>query len=108
MPALLESAPVFAALGDKTRLALVLRLTDTGPRAITELAAHSNVSRQAITKHLEVLESAGLVSDSRRGRERIWEVEAKRFEEASEQLAEISKRWDQALARLKALVEDTL
>lgn len=107
MPALLDSAPVFAALGDKTRLALVLRLIDSGPRAITELAAQSTVSRQAITKHLEVLESAGLVSDTKRGRERIWEVETKRFEEAGEQLAEISKRWDQALHRLKAFVEST-
>jgi len=99
------SAPVFAALGDETRLALVAELCSTGPRSITRLAAGSRVTRQAITKHLHVLAGAGLVRDVRRGRERIWEFEAQRLHEARQCLDQISQQWDNALGRLKAFVE---
>jgi DNA-binding transcriptional ArsR family regulator len=100
-----EVAPVFAALGDETRLKLVVRLCGGGPLSITNLSAKSPVSRQAITKHLEVLSEAGLVRSSRRGRERIWELQPKRLEDAQRYLDRISQQWDDALDRLKKFVE---
>jgi len=101
-----RAAPVFAALGDETRLALVARLSSDGPLSITRLTAGSAVTRQAITKHLDVLATAGLVSDVRRGRERIWELELEQMEAARTYLEHVSKRWDAALDRLKQFVED--
>src|SRR3989442_13854672 len=77
-----RAAPVFAALGDETRLSLVARLSSDGPLSITRLTAGSAVTRQAVTKHLDVLAMAGLVSDLRRGRERIWGVELEQMEPA--------------------------
>jgi DNA-binding transcriptional ArsR family regulator len=73
--------------------------------SITRLTAGSDVSRQAITKHLQVLEDAGLVRGVRRGREKVWEVETGRLEAARRWLDDISRQWDGALARLKAAVE---
>jgi DNA-binding transcriptional ArsR family regulator len=101
-----RAAPVFAALGDETRLALVARLSAEGPLSITRLTAGSAVTRQAITKHLDVLATAGLVSDVRRGRERIWELELEQMEAARAYLEHVSKRWDAALDRLKHFVEE--
>jgi DNA-binding transcriptional ArsR family regulator len=101
-----RAAPVFAALGDETRLALVARLSSDGPLSITRLTAGSTVTRQAITKHLDVLATAGLVSDVRRGRERIWELELAQMEAARTYLEHVSKRWDAALDRLKQFVEE--
>jgi DNA-binding transcriptional ArsR family regulator len=103
---LADAAPLFAALGDATRLALLDRLGASGPQSITRLTAGSAVTRQAITKHLQVLAEAGLVQDARRGRERIWSLDAGRLEEARRSLDQISRHWDQALGRLRALVED--
>ena len=102
---LARAGPVFAALGDETRLAVVARLCAGGPQSITRLTAGSAVTRQAITKHLNVLAGAGLVRDARRGRERIWELDTKRLDDASRWLDQISKRWDEALDRLKKFVE---
>jgi DNA-binding transcriptional ArsR family regulator len=102
----LHAAPLFAALGDETRLALVARLCAGGPRSITQLAAGSPVSRQAVTKHLNVLAGAGLLRDVRRGREHIWELAPDRLEEASRYLDEISRRWDEALDRLRRFTEE--
>lgn len=102
---LTHAAPLFAALGDRTRLALVLRLGSTGPLSIAQLAAGSAVSRQAITKHLQVLDDAGLVRSARQGRERIWQVEAQRLDEARRFLDQVSGQWDEALNRLKRFVE---
>ena len=99
-------APVFAALGDETRLALVARLSSEGPLSITRLTDGSAVTRQAITKHLDVLATAGLVSDVRRGRERIWELELEQMDAARTYLEHASKRWDEALDRLKQFVEE--
>jgi DNA-binding transcriptional ArsR family regulator len=101
-----RTAPMFAALGDETRLLLMTRLSSDGPLSITQLTAGSAVTRQAITKHLNVLAGAGLVSDMRRGRERVWEFEPKQVEAARSYLEHVSRRWDEALARLKAFVED--
>jgi len=101
-----RTAPMFAALGDETRLALVARLSADGPLSITRLTAGTAVTRQAVTKHLSVLATAGLVSDLRRGRERIWELEPEQMEAASTYLEQVSKRWDDALDRLKQFVEE--
>ena len=99
------SAPVFAALGDETRLLLVARLCGGGPMSITRLASGTRVTRQAITKHLHVLGDAGLVRGFRRGRERLWEIETRRLLQARRSLELISREWDHALDRLRAVVE---
>ncbi len=103
---LAHAAPLFAALGDETRLALVDRLCAGGPLSITRLTTGSAVTRQAITKHLDVLADAGLVHDSRRGRERIWELDTERLDEARRYLDQIARQWDEALERLRMFVED--
>ena len=103
--ALARAGPVFSALGDETRLAVVARLSAAGPQSIARLTEGSGVTRQDITKHLTVLAGAGLVRDARRGRERIWELDTKRLDDASRWLEQISKRWDEALGRLKRFVE---
>jgi DNA-binding transcriptional ArsR family regulator len=101
-----QAAPIFAALGDETRLALVNRLGTSGhPLSITRLTDGANVTRQAVTKHLEVLAGAGLVRDEWRGRERLWVFEGARLAEARRCLEVISSQWDDALGRLKDLVE---
>jgi DNA-binding transcriptional ArsR family regulator len=100
-----ESAPVFAALGDETRLRLVARLCAGGPMSIARLTSGSEVTRQAITKHLHVLADAGLVRGARLGREQIWEIEPARLQEARAHLDHIAAQWDDALGRLKAALE---
>ena len=100
-----SSAPVFAALGDETRLRLLERLCDQGPLCITELTEGSRVSRQAITKHLHVLAGAGLVKGLRDGRENVWKLEPKGLSEARRLLDIISREWDGTLERLRAFVE---
>lgn len=101
-----SSALVFAALGDEIRLQLVARLCEHGPMSITRLAAGSRVTRQAITKHLRVMEVAGLIRGSRRGRESVWQLHRERLEDARHYLDLISKQWDQALERLRAFIEN--
>ena len=98
-------ARIFAALGDKTRLWLVSRLS-AGPLSITSLTAGSRVTRQAITKHLRVLERAGLLRSTRRGRESIWQLKQKRLAEACRYLELISAQWDDAIGRLRKFVEE--
>ncbi|WP_426664406.1 ArsR/SmtB family transcription factor [Rhodanobacter aciditrophus] len=100
-----KSAPVFAALGDPTRLRLVAALCASGALSITQLTAGTAVTRQAVTKHLQVLADAGLVRDAWQGRERRWELEPSRIDEARRALDAIAAQWDQALARLKRFVE---
>jgi DNA-binding transcriptional ArsR family regulator len=100
-----EAAPVFAALGDPTRLRLVARLCGDGPLSIARLSDGTGVTRQAITKHLNALAAAGLARDSRSGRERIWQLEPKRLENARRCLDEIADQWDAAIGRLQAFVE---
>ena len=103
---LARAEPIFAALGEGTRLALVARLCAGGPQSITRLTTGSAVTRQAITKHLKILAAAGLAHDVRHGRERIWELDTDRLGEARRWLDQISKRWDEALERLKKFVEE--
>jgi DNA-binding transcriptional ArsR family regulator len=103
--ALQGSAPLFAALGDETRLRLVSRLCTDGPLSIAKLTSGSDVTRQAITKHLRVLSAAGVVRGTRDGRENVYELEVHRLGEARRYLDLISEQWDRALGRLQALVE---
>ena len=104
-PRLADAAPVFAALGDATRLRLVARLCADGPLSIARLSDGAGVTRQAVTKHLVALEEAGLVLGDRRGRERIWSIETKRMQHARSYLDQISHQWDAAIGRLRAFVE---
>lgn len=100
-----SAAPVFAALGDETRLRLVARLCAGEPLSITQLAAGAQVTRQAITKHLHVLAGAHVVTGFRQGREQLWELNTRQLADARHCLDLISRQWDDALARLKAAVE---
>ena len=100
-----SGAPIFAALGDETRLRIVAKLSDHGPLSIVRLTEGEAMTRQAITKHLSVLADAGLVRDVRRGRERLWELEPSPLEVARRYLDLVSERWDAALGRLAAMVE---
>ena len=101
-----QAAPVFAALGDTTRLGLVRRLSTEGPLSITRLSEGSGMTRQAITRHLQALGKAGLVRDTRQGREHVFSLDLKRLDVARQYLDHVSAQWDAAAARLKAFVED--
>jgi len=96
---------VFAALGDQTRLRLVARLGREGPLSIARLTEGTDVTRQAVAKHLRVLADAGLARSVRQGRERLWQLDRSRIEEARRSLERIAERWDEALGRLKVAVE---
>jgi len=98
-------AALFAALGDETRLALVAKLTGGQPRSISHLARGSRLTRQAITKHLRVLERAGIVRSVRAGRESRFRLDPQPIEGMKQYLELVSAQWDQALARLQAFVE---
>ena len=100
------AAPVFAALGDATRLRLVARLARGEPLSIARLAAGEPLTRQAVTKHLRVLAGAGVVRGRRHGREHRWELQPQPILDARRQLERIATQWDDALARLKAAVEE--
>lgn len=98
-------APVFAALGDKTRLLLLAKLCGGQPRSISQLTRGTRLTRQAITKHLRVLERAEIVRSVRAGRESLFEFNPQPMEEIKQYLDFVSAQWDQALARLKWFVE---
>jgi len=99
-------APIFAALGDEMRLRLIAVLCVGGAMSITQLTAGTDITRQAITKHLDVLAAAGLVRDVKVGRERLWEFEPAQLDEARRSLEAIAQQWDHALAKLKLAVEN--
>jgi len=101
-----KAAAVFAALGDETRLRIVQRLARGEPVSITELSAGGKITRQAVTKHLHVLAGAGLARGSKTGREQLWSLENKPMEEARAFLDAVSRRWDDALSRLKNILEE--
>jgi len=103
-----SAAPIFAALGDETRLRLVAGLCAGGPTSIARLSAGMPVTRQAVTKHLHALAAAGLVRGRRVGRQRrrVWELDTRRLHEARQYLDRVSQQWDGVLARLKAFVEE--
>ena len=98
---------LFAALGDPTRLRLVVRLSRGEPLSITELASGTKMTRQAVTKHLHVLAGAGVAAASRRGREQRWSLDQRQLAQARRFLDSIAETWDDALARLKAAVEES-
>jgi DNA-binding transcriptional ArsR family regulator len=98
-------APLFAALGDETRLLLVAKLSRGQPYSISQLTKGSKLTRQAITKHLRALERVGIVHSVRAGRESLFEFDSQPIEGVKEYLDLVSEQWDQALARLKAFVE---
>ena len=101
-----HAAPVFAALGDTTRLRVIARLCQEGPLSITRVSEGEKVTRQAITKHLHALAGAGLIRSRRLGREQIWQFEPERLAIAHRCLEQISEQWDAAVSRLKAYVEE--
>jgi len=100
-----QAVPIFAALSDSTRLHLVARLSRDGPQSIMALARDTTISRQAVTKHLRVLEAAALAASRRDGRERIFELRPERLNAAHHYLDQIAHQWDEALDRLEAYVE---
>jgi DNA-binding transcriptional ArsR family regulator len=100
------NARVFDALGDPNRLRIVTRLCDGGPCSTSQVTHVIPVSRQAATKHLLLLEAVGLVSSQRQGRERIWRMEPAPLTDASDYLTALSMRWDEAIDRLRAFVEE--
>jgi DNA-binding transcriptional ArsR family regulator len=100
-----SQAPVFAALGDETRLLLVKTLCNGQPHSISQLTRGSKLTRQAITKHLRVLEDVGIVHGARAGRESLFRLDPEPIEDVKKYLDLVSEQWDTALARLKSLVE---
>ena|SRR6516225_11604442 len=104
--ALKTRASVFAALGDETRLAVLAKLCNGVPQSISRLTAGTNLSRQAVTKHLRVLANAGVVRNMRSGRESLFELEPQPIEEVRDYLDLVSRQWDDALARLKSHLEE--
>ncbi len=104
-PAPRGSAAIFAALGDETRLRLIAILCAGGALSITRLTSGTRITRQAVTKHLRVLAEAGFVRDVKVGRERLWEFEPTRLEEARRFLDVIAQQWDHALSKLRMAVE---
>jgi len=103
---LADAAPIFAALGDPTRLHIVARLGQGGPLPIVRLTEGTRLTRQAVTKHLNALSDAGLVKSERSGRERVWELQPRRLAEVRRYFDMISAQWDVALDRLRMLVEE--
>ncbi|MGI9086544.1 MAG: ArsR/SmtB family transcription factor [Chthoniobacterales bacterium] len=104
-PLLRRHVPIFAALGDETRLTLLARLCAEAPCSISQLADGWSITRQAISRHLRVLEDAGLVRSEASGRECLYEVEPRALAQAKDYLDLVSKQWDAALTRLKTFVE---
>ena len=102
----IDPAPIFAALGDRTRLSLLMRLSDGGTRSITMLAADGSLTRQAVTKHLRVLQEAGLVESVRHGRESRFACRPEPLDAARAYLDRVAAQWDGALLRLKAFVDE--
>src|SRR5436189_1891625 len=99
------AVPLFAALGDATRLRLLRRLSAGGPLSITRLSEGTGVTRQAVTRHLHALGDVGLVRHARRGREQVWDLNRKRLEKAKQYLYHIAPQWDDAAERSRAFVE---
>ncbi|HEY2013729.1 MAG TPA: metalloregulator ArsR/SmtB family transcription factor [Bryobacteraceae bacterium] len=106
MPDWKDSAPLFAALGDESRLRLVIRLSQEGPLSIARLTAGSSITRQAVSKHLRIMEEASLVRSTRHGRESVWQLNQRRLADARRYLDLISRQWDDALGRLRDFVEE--
>jgi DNA-binding transcriptional ArsR family regulator len=98
-------ALLFAALGDETRLALLDRLARRPALSIAELTEGTSLTRQGITKHLAILEQAGLVSAKKDGRELLFTAKPNSLQSASDYIARANRQWDDALTRLKSFLE---
>jgi DNA-binding transcriptional ArsR family regulator len=103
---LASAALLFAALGDPTRLTLLRQLSDGGPASISLLAEEFSMTRQGVTKHLQVLAAAGIIDGSRQGREQVWTLNPRRLADGKRHLETIAAGWDDALARFKLLAEE--
>lgn len=101
-----DPTPVFAALGDRTRLSLLVKLSDGRSQSIAKLSADTKLTRQAVTKHLRVLEEAGLVLCNKVGRESQFAFRPDTLLEAKSYIDQVSAQWDDALERLRSLVEE--
>ncbi len=101
-----HAAPLFAAMGDATRLTLVRRMSDGEPHSIADLSNGLKLTRQGITKHLHVLEHAGVVRSERVGRTNQFTYIPDSVQPIRSYLESVSAQWDDALARLRAHVED--
>jgi DNA-binding transcriptional ArsR family regulator len=99
-------APIFSALGDETRLSIVRQLAGGQARSIAQLTQGSKITRQAVTKHLRILEEAGIVESLRSGRENLFQFHPQSIDEMRDYLELVSSQWDDALTRLKSFVED--
>ena len=99
------AAPVFAALGCVTRLELVSRLSDGEEHSITALTDDLDLTRQAVTKHLQVLQHAGIVDRQRVGRESRFTIRPGSITQATDYLTRVSDQWDMAIERLRSTVE---
>lgn len=104
-PAAVDLPSVFFALGDRTRMQLIAVLCAGGAFSIAQLTAGTDVTRQAVTKHLQTLADAGLVTHVKAGRERLWQFEPAALEEARRSLEIIGQQWEEALGRLKTKLE---
>lgn len=103
---LVGRALVFSALGDEARLRLVMRLCEDGPMSIARLTDGPGITRQAVTKHLNVRSDVGLLRSTRQGCERVWELTPEHLDRARRYLDMVSQQWDETLARLKFSAED--
>lgn len=101
-----RQAPLFAALGDETRLSLIARLCQASGQSITQLAEGTKLTRQAVTKHLLVLERVGLVRSVRKGRETLFEFDAAPIETMTQYLDLVSKQWDNKLSDLQKFLDE--
>ncbi len=106
MARMAASTPVFAALGDPQRMVLVSRLCRKGPLSVSHLTEGTSITRQAVTKHLRVLEAAGLARSEKSGRETVWALDRRPLTKARDHLDLIARQWDEAIERLRAFVEE--
>jgi DNA-binding transcriptional ArsR family regulator len=99
-------AHTFAALGDETRLSLIARLCRGSPQSISQLAKGTKITRQAVTKHLKILERVGLVRSVRKGRETLFKFDATPIETMAQYLDLVSRQWEKKLTDLETFLEE--
>ena len=105
MSAAVEADALWAAVGDPTRRRLLDSLLALGEATATRLSGELPVTRQAIAKHLLVLDRVGLVAGRKQGREVLWAVDPERLDEAGQAMARAAAAWDPRLAAIKELAE---
>ncbi len=103
--AVAEEDALWAAVADPTRRRVLEALLEKGEATTTTLAEGLPVTRQAVAKHLIVLDRVGLVAGERRGREVHYAVQPERLDDAADSMARVAAQWDRRLARIKRLAE---